>query len=96
MGKNKFHIHQKEDAFSFTPATLEPEIINYLDFLRTRGERNDWIKKAIQFRFQHDNYKKGFLIQMIQENYTACKHFLRMIGASMKLTQERNDKFMSI
>jgi hypothetical protein len=88
MVKKRQHIHQKEDAFIIDPHTLDPAIINYLEFLRIRGERNNYVLKAIRFMDNYENHKKGFLIRMIQENYTACKHFLRMIGASKKLEVE--------
>ena len=88
MEKKLKHIHQKEDAFIIDPHTLDPDIISYLEFLRTRDEIKNYVLKAIRFMYNFERYKKGFLIQMIQENYIACKHFLRMIGASKKLEVE--------
>lgn len=76
--------HQKDDAFTFNPKGLDPEIINYLEWARQNGERQIFLKRAIKFTYEYDHYTKGFLIRIIQEHFVACKHFLRQIGRAKK------------
>jgi len=86
--------HKPEDPFAFDPRGLSPEIIKYLDNIRFRKERQRFITQAIEFMYEYDHYKPGFLIRMMQENYVFCRKKLRKIGAAMRLLVDRDKKFM--
>jgi hypothetical protein len=87
-------IHNPTDTFAYNPKSLEPEIINYLDSKRLHGERQEFVTKAIKFFYEYENYKKGFLIRMMQENYSDCKRWLRKIGASIRFNFDKERKLM--
>ena len=64
---------------------IDPESITFIQHLgETRG-RSEWITKACNFYYNHEHYKAGFLITLIQENFELCKHILRKIGRAKSL-----------
>ena len=70
----------------FKPNTdfLSPESITFLQELGGRGERSKWISRACEFYYDYENYKKGLLIRILENNFELCKHLLRIIGRRKK------------
>jgi len=63
--------------------SLDGETLGYLKSLKRGKIRSQFINQAISMKYFHDRYHKGFLLQMIQHNFSLCKHLLRQIGSSM-------------
>ena len=66
----------------FKPNTdfISREGITFLKHIGERGERSQWISRACELLYDYENHKKGFLVQMMQDNFEICKYILRKIG----------------
>ena len=63
---------------------LSPEALGYIKKLANQNEKSGFINRAIEMRNFYENSPKGFLVQMIQHNFSFCKHLLRQIGRANK------------
>jgi len=70
-------------------SNLGPEVLRHIKKLALQKEKSRFINKAIEMRYFYETCPKGFLVQMIQHNFSFCKHLLRQIGSSFKLNQEK-------
>jgi len=77
---------QLKKTLAFKPNTfvMDPESITFIQQLGFHGNRSEWVSRACQFMYEYEHYKKGFLLRMIQENFSLSKHILRQLGRSMK------------
>ena len=73
-------------SLGFKPNTnfMSPESITYLHNLKENREMSKWISQACEMMHDYEHYKKGFLLRMIEHNFSLCKHILRQVGRSMK------------
>jgi len=63
---------------------LDSEIMKHLDSMGQLGLKSSFINRAIRFYYRYQNYRKAFMIDIIQENYELAKYLLRRIGSSIK------------
>ena len=61
---------------------LGPEARDYLHGMNKLGLQSQFINDAIEMKVWHDKHPKGFLLNMIQNNFELCKHLLRQVGRS--------------
>ncbi len=69
----------KNPTISFR-SNLEPETLGHIKKLSTGRDKSKFINQAIEMKYLYETKKKGFLVQMIQYNFSLCKHILRQIG----------------
>ena len=62
---------------------LSPEAKAHLNALSRLGKKSQYINDAIEMKVWHDKHPKGFLLNMIQNNFTLCKYLVRKIGRTM-------------
>ena len=67
-------------------SNLSPETLGYIKKLALQKSKSRFINKAIEMRYFYETHKRGFLVQMIQNNYGFCKHLLRQIGRTFSIT----------
>lgn len=74
-------------TLGFRPSTnyISPECITSLHNMKDHRELSKFASQACQFLYDYEFYRKGFLIRIIESNFSLCKHILRNIGRSLKL-----------
>ena len=70
---------QKKPTISFR-SNLSPEALGCIKKLATQKEKSRFINQAIEMKYFYETSRKGFLMQMVQYNFSMCKHLLRQIG----------------
>ena len=80
---------EQPNRFRFKPtiafrSDLNPETLAYIKKLALQKQKAAFINRAIEMRYFYETKPKGFLMQMIQHNFSFCKHLLRQIGRARK------------
>ena len=77
---------QKKPTISFR-SNLSPGALGHIKKLATQKEKSKFINQAIEMKYFYETSRKGFLLQMLQYNFTLCKHILRQLGRRLVVTK---------
>jgi hypothetical protein len=72
----------REDPIIGFRSRLSPEARIFMNGLKGIGARSEFINQAIETKVYLLKNKKGFLLNLIQENFELAKYLVRRIGRS--------------
>ena len=72
--------YNKSRIISFRVNGLPPVVLQYLDCLSKKNQKNKFICEAINSYYFYTTNFKQFITQIIELNYGLVKHLLRKIG----------------
>ena len=71
-------------AFRPTKGVIDPECITFLKGVGEQRFRSEWVSRACQMLYDYEHYRPGFLIRIIETNFSQCRKILRKIGRARK------------
>ena len=82
ISQSKLPNKMKDNPTTAFRSRLSPEAADHLRGMNRLGLQSQFINDAIEMKVWHDKHPKGFLLNMIQNNFELCKHLLRQVGRS--------------
>jgi len=64
-------------------SNLSPEAAEYLRGMNRLGLQSKFINDAIEMKVWFEKYPKGFLLNLVKNNFQLCKYLVRKVGRSL-------------
>lgn len=83
ISQSKLPNNMKDNPQIGFKSRLSPEAAEYLRGMNRLGRQSKFINDAIEMKVWFEKYPKGFILNLVKNNFQLCKYIVRKVGRSL-------------